>query len=603
MEVFYNWFMNLGSNYGVNPVIFGLIYVGTIPIFLIFMAWGIKNIKNKTSPLFPFFICIICAISSYVYLILAGKNVSFWIYLIVSLMILYSIYSVINKIKSAKKSHLNSEKIPESIYDLVVLGGGSAGLVCAGGAAVIGSKVLLVEKGKLGGDCLYTGCVPSKSLIRISRFKNELKWAEKFGFEPINAQFAENNFEKSSSYIQSIISDIEKKDSPDVFKKMGVEVIFANPRFTGVDTLEIISENGASKTIRSKNFCIATGSSPQIPALKGLSDAGYITNESIFNLKKLPKSLAVIGGGAIGLELGQALCRLDVKVFIFDSSERILIKEDHELSSFLAGQLENEGIEIVSQARVSEIKKTTGGKTILYNVGDKSTHQKLEVEEILIATGRTINIDGLNLDVANVKYNKTQILTNKYLQTSNKNIYAAGDVTGRFQFTHMADYEAQHVVHNAFTPWPFRKKVDYSVSPRTIFTDPEISHVGLTELQAAEKLGPKKYKVLKSNFNHNDKATADNNTNGFIKIIIAKNFKQTILGVSIIHSHASELLSEFSVAMKNGLNLNDINKAIHVYPTLSKITQALAIEQTIRFYQGELVQKILQTYLKIWRIF
>ena len=481
-------------------------------------------------------------------------------------------------------------------YDLIVVGGGSAGLVAAGGAALLGAKVALIEKNKLGGDCLYTGCVPSKTFIRSARFAAEIKRANNLGFEVSDFKFLNNDFASITKRVRRVIEIIEHHDSPEVFEKMGVEVIFGNAHFISPKEMEIILRNGEKQILRSKRFCLSTGSRPFIPLIEGLDETGFITNEEVFQLQELPKNLVVLGAGAIGLELGQSFARLGAKVTIIEMADRVLSKEDEEVSALMEKILRDDGLNILTNTKAVKFSKDKAKKIVICENEGKTF--EIETDEILCAVGRQANTDNLGLEKAGVKFDKKQIFTDEYLRTSNKHIFAAGDSTAHFQFTHTADYEAQHVIQNAFLFYPLMKKVDFSVIPWATFTEPEVARVGLTESEAKEKFG-EKVKVFKAEFIDNDRAQAESETFGFAKIITLKGKK--ILGATIIGGHAGELIHEFVLAMRHGLTLSDLNKAIHVYPTFAKITQALATEQTLETLKSPFVQKWFQRYLKIWR--
>lgn len=481
-------------------------------------------------------------------------------------------------------------------YDLIVIGGGSAGLVAASGAALLGAKVALIEKNKLGGDCLYTGCVPSKTLIRSARFAAEINRADSLGFSVPSFGFKDDKFASITKRVQQVIKVIEHHDSPEVFEKFGVEVVFGSAQFISPNEMEIVLRNGDKQILKSKRFCISTGSRPLIPPIEGLRETGFITNEEVFHLTELPESLVVLGAGAIGLELGQSFARLGSKVKIIEMADRVLIKEDEEVSVLLEKVLCDEGLQILTKTKAVKFRKD-GDKKIVVCENDGKTFE-IETDEILCAVGREANVDNLGLEKAGVKFNKRRIITDNYLRTTNKKIFAAGDVTGHFQFTHTADYEAQHVIQNAFLFFPFIKKIDFSVIPWATFTEPEVARVGLTESEAKEKFGAK-VKIFKAEFADNDRANAESETVGFAKIVTLKGKK--ILGASIVGAHAGELIHEFVLAMHHNLTLGDLNKAIHVYPTFSKITQALFTEQTLETLKSPLVQKWFARYLKFWR--
>jgi dihydrolipoamide dehydrogenase len=481
-------------------------------------------------------------------------------------------------------------------YDLIVIGGGSAGLVAAGGAGILGAKVALIEKNLLGGDCLYTGCVPSKSLIRSAKFASDMKRAKEFGFEISDFKFKNDKFASVTNRVQKIIETIEEHDAPEVFEAMGVEVIFGSPKFLNNREIEVsLKDSDKKRTMKAKRFCISTGSSPFVPAIEGLKETKYITNEEIFHLKELPERLIVLGGGAIGIEMGQAFQRLGAKVSVVEMGDRILSKEDEEVSGFMTELLEKEGLKILTKSKAVKAETNDKGeKIITIESGGKT--EKITGDEILVAVGRKPNTKNLDLEKANVRYDEKKIFTDGYLRTSVKHIYAAGDVTAHFQFTHTADYEAQNVLQNCFLFFPFTKKADYSVVPWAIFTDPEVARVGLTEKEAREKHG--EIKIIKVEFEENDRAHAEGETEGFAKIIL--NGKK-IVGAHIVGLRAGELIHEFVLAMKLNLSLDDLSRAIHIYPTLSKITQAVATEKTLETLKSPFVQKWFGRYLKIWR--
>lgn len=482
-------------------------------------------------------------------------------------------------------------------YDLIVIGGGSAGLVAAGGAASLGARVALIEKNALGGDCLYTGCVPSKTLIKSARFAHQLKRAADFGFQISNYGFQNRSFSSITDRVRSVIEIIEHHDAPEVFEAMGAEIIFGSPHFLNSNEIEIALKNSAeTKKLKAKRFCIATGSRPFVPPIEGLSETGFITNEEVFQLKELPESLIVLGAGAIGLELGQSFARFGAKVIVVEMADRVLIKEDAEISDAMEKTLRGEDIEILLETKAVRARKDANGEKILV-VESGGREFEIAAAEILVAVGRQPNIEGLNLEKAGVEYDKKQIKTDGNLRTSAKNIFAAGDVTGHFQFTHTADYEAQIVIQNAFVPFPFKKKTDFRVVPWATFTEPEVARVGLTETEAKEKFGSK-IKIYKVQFTENDRAQTESEAQGFAKIILYKN---KIVGAHIVGAHAGELIHEFVLAITHNLSLAALNKAIHVYPTFSKITQAAATEQTLETLKSPLVRKWFGRYLKIWR--
>lgn len=483
-------------------------------------------------------------------------------------------------------------------YDLIVIGGGSAGLVAAGGAGVLGAKVALIEKNALGGDCLYTGCVPSKTLIRSARFASDVKRAADFGFEVSDLKFQNNAFASITNRVQRVIGVIEEHDSPERFEKMGVEVVFGSPQFLSPNEIEVTLKNtGEKRTMRAKRFCIATGSSPAVPPIEGLQEAGFITNENVFELKDLPERLIVLGGGAIGAELGQSFARFGSKVTLVEMSDRILAKEDADSSALMEKVFAAEGVGILTRTKAVSVRTENGTKFL--TVENEGQTREIAAEEILVATGRKPNINGLNLEKAGVKFDKRQIFTDEYLRTSAKHIFAAGDVTGHYQFTHTADYEAQIVIQNAFLFYPLTKKTDFRVIPWATFTEPEVGRVGLTEKEAREKYGADGVKIYKVDFDHNDRAQAEGETAGFAKVVCKKNGE--IIGAHLVGQSAGELIHEFVWAMKKRLKISQINDIIRVYPTLAKIVQAAGTEATLESLQSPFVQKWFARYLRFWR--
>lgn len=481
-------------------------------------------------------------------------------------------------------------------YDLIVIGGGSAGLVAAGGAALLGAKVALIEKNLLGGDCLYTGCVPSKSLIRSAKFAADARRAESLGFETPALRFKNNNFASITNRVQRVIQTIEHHDSPERFEKMGVEVVFGAPRFLNPNEIEVTLKNSnETRVMRAKRFCVSTGSRPFTPPIDGLQETGFITNEDVFHLQTLPRSLIVLGAGAIGLELGQAFARLGAKVTIVEMADRVMFKEDEEVSALMDKILRDEGLEIHTNTKAARAHKNAAGQKVVTVESDGKTFE-IAADEILSAAGRRPNVEGLDLEKAGVKFTPQRIETDEYLRASAKHIFAAGDVTGHFQFTHTADYEAQHVIQNAFLFYPFTKKLDLTVVPWATFTEPEVARVGLTEAEARQKHGD--VKIYRVNFTDNDRAQAEEAIEGFAKIICRG---KRIIGAHIVGPHAGDLIHEFVLAMRHNLSLADLNKAIHVYPTLGKITQALATEQTLETLASPLVKRWFGRYLKFWR--
>ena len=466
-------------------------------------------------------------------------------------------------------------------YDIVIIGGGSAGLVVASAAAQLKAKVALVERDKLGGDCLWFGCVPSKSLIHASRVAYQVKNAARFG---IYTQPPEIEFAKVTSHVQQVIANIQPHDSPERFRGLGVEVIFGEGEFIDQKTFEV---NGQKLTARA--FVISTGSRPAIPSFEGLNSADFLTNEKVFDLKQRPNNLAIIGAGPIGCELGQAFSRIGSNVTIISSKSHILPKEEPEAALVVQKQFESEGINILKEVRAEKVEIVDGKKQV--TAGGKN----IIVDEILFAGGRLPNVESLNLEVAGVEVGKQGIIVNEKLQTTNSKIYACGDVIGGYQFTHVAGYEAVVALTNALF-FPI-SKVNYRVIPWATFTDPELARVGLTEKQAKERYGDDVC-VLKQPFSGVDRAQAEAATTGFGKIITKGNGE--ILGAHLVGISAGELIHEIVLAMSHKLPVSALT-GIHVYPTLSEVNSKAGLLLKKQKYAKNLSQQNLLEKFFSWK--
>ncbi len=466
-------------------------------------------------------------------------------------------------------------------YDMTIIGGGSGGLTAARVAASLGATVLLIDKEKLGGDCLYYGCVPSKSLLHVARIVHQAREIALLGLTsvPVTVDMA-----KVSKYVQGVIervSEAEKVYTENVTVKFG--------KVTFISATELLL-NGEPFT--SRNTIIATGSRPAVPLIEGLAETGYYTNNDLFDLEHLPTSLLVIGGGPVGVEMSQAFSRLGTRVTILQRARRILPKEDHDASATLAQVLTSEGITLVTEATVLKVERKGTKKLVTIQHGQEQ--KTLEADELLVALGRAPNVEALNLEAANVTYDDKGISVDEHLQTSTPNILAIGDVIGGgYLFTHVASYQAGIAVRNALVPVS-KKKVDYRVVPWCTFTEPEVARVGLT-LEEAEKQH-KEVRVESFPFAEVDRAQAENETVGFIKLILAGK-KGEIIGAHIVGPRAGELLGEITLAIQHKMTVNDIYNTIHTYPTMATGIQQAAFEAYLKSDTAAGNRKIVRTLL------
>ena len=468
------------------------------------------------------------------------------------------------------------------MYDLTIIGGGSAGLVLAVAGAKLGKKTALVEKHRIGGDCLWTGCVPSKALLKAAKVANYIHNAEKYGIATTDST---PDWQRVMGYVQSTQHKIEEEhDNPERFREMGVDVIFGNGHFESSDTFVVEdTENGETRTLESKKFVISTGSRPLAPRIPGLESWGYLDSETVWELEALPNRLLIVGAGPIGVELGQAFHRLGADVTIVQRSERILTKEDTDVSEQMLDYLRADGLAIRLNTNITEVTQNgEGAKVVLTNSEEGRVEQTFD--KILIAAGRAPNIEGLGLDKIGVQVGRRGIEVNSKLQTSVKNIYAAGDVIGHYLFTHVAAFQAQLLVQNIF--FPLSKTINYAVVPWTTFCDPEVARCGLTEAEAREKYGD--IDVFMLDQGDVDRAVAEGETQGFTKVI-ASRWRGKILGVHIVGVNAGEVIHEYVLAMQTGIPLRKLSGMIHVYPTFSSSTWRVAGKW---FSEGTLIQTL-----------
>ena len=433
-------------------------------------------------------------------------------------------------------------------YDLLAIGGGTAGLVSTAGAAYLGVTSALVEKADLGGDCLWTGCVPSKALIASARLAHAMRNAEELGLESASPAHA---FSSVMARMRKARGIVEHHDDPQRFRDMGVAVEFGAGHFVSSDTVEV---EGVGR-LRSKRIVLATGALPVAPPIPGLAEAGYLDHHTLFETDELESRIAVLGAGPIGLEMAQVFARLGSSVTVIEMAPRILPRDDAELAGHLQSIMQAEGIEFRLGIRAERVETDGDTKVVITEGGER-----VVAGEIFVATGRKPLIDGLELDRAGVETRNGAVVVDERLRTSNRGIWAAGDVTGGMQFTHVADYMAKTVLRNALIPGSTR--VNYDTVPTVTYTDPELAHVGLSHEEAQGRGGS----TFTYPFDDLDRAILDGETHGLVKITADK--KGRILAASILGSHAGELLMPLVLAKKNGLTLNDIAGTIFPYPTM-----------------------------------
>jgi pyruvate/2-oxoglutarate dehydrogenase complex dihydrolipoamide dehydrogenase (E3) component len=447
-------------------------------------------------------------------------------------------------------------------YDLVVIGGGAAGLVTSGGAAQLGVRTLLIERHRLGGECLYTGCVPSKAVIATAATPGR-------------------GWPAAREAVATAITTIEPHDSPERFRGFGVEVVFGEAAFVSPDAIEV-----GGRRVTARRFVVATGSDPAIPPVPGLADLPILTNETIFSLAETPSHLIVIGGGVIGCELSQSFARLGVPVTVVDIGP-LLPNDDPDAVDVVRRQLLADGVVLREGTAIAAAARVAGALEL--TLGDDT---RLKASHILVATGRVARTTGFGLDVAGVAVTKAGITVDRHLRTSNKRIYAIGDCRAGPRLTHAADQDARTVIQNAL--FPFRKATDYSALPAAVFTDPELAQVGLTEAKA--RASNLKTEVYRHDFDHNDRSVTESDMRGFVKIMAVGN---KVTGVTIVGAHAGELLALASFAVSGKLSLSDLANQTFAYPTLSEALRFAAEQRGQRALFTPTVRRIARAFQKL----
>lgn len=465
-------------------------------------------------------------------------------------------------------------------YHTIVIGAGSAGLVVASGSAGLGGKVALIEEDKMGGDCLNTGCVPSKAFLKTAHLAKAIKDSNKFG---IDAKINNVNLQDVMNRVKSVIKEIEPHDSKERYESLGVDVLFGKAIVIDKNTVKV-----GEKQITGKYIVIATGSEPSVPNIKGLNDIDYLTNINIFELEKLPEKLIILGAGPIGLELGQGFANLGSKVTIIDRSQNLFSKDDPEVSSVMESKFKEDGINIKLKSRLIEVKKDGDYVIVVIEKDDKII--EIKGDKLLVSLGRVPVSRGIGLEKLGVNINERGfIITDKNLRTNIKNIFACGDVTGPYQFTHMAGYQAGIVIKN--TIFKLGAKVDYSVVPWTTFTNPEVAHVGYTE-PMAKTIGLYRDKII-VNIGDNDRARAEDDRLGFLKLVLGK--KGVIIGATLVGEKAGEMIPVATLAIKQKLKASYFLSMIFAYPSESEIYASVSLKKvksSFKQWQKNIIKSI-----------
>ena len=461
-----------------------------------------------------------------------------------------------------RRVYKNHTKPKRFDRNMIVIGAGAGGLVTSYIAAAVKAKVTLIEAGEMGGDCLNYGCVPSKAIIKSAKIADQIRHGENYGLENTVPQFS---FKKVMARVQQVVADIAPHDSVERYTNLGVDVVKGYAKLVDPWTVEIQLNDGGMQTLTARTIVIATGARPFVPPLPGIEETGYVTSDTLWTkfaeLEEAPKKLVVLGGGPIGSELAQSFARLGSNVTQIEMSDRIMGKEDLEVSTFAHQSLTESGVNILTSHQAMRCEMRDGKKYII--VKHNETEIDIEYDELLCAVGRSARLEGYGLEALGIETNRT-IVTNEYLETLYPNIFAAGDIVGPYQFTHVAAHQGWYAAVNGLFGNFKKFKVDYRVIPWVTFIDPEVARVGINEQEAIDK--GIDYEITRFEFEELDRAITDSAAKGFIKVITPKG-KDKILGVTVVSEHAGDLIAEFVLAMKHGLGLNKILGTIHSYPT------------------------------------
>jgi pyruvate/2-oxoglutarate dehydrogenase complex dihydrolipoamide dehydrogenase (E3) component/uncharacterized membrane protein YdjX (TVP38/TMEM64 family) len=452
--------------------------------------------------------------------------------------------------------------------NLVVIGAGSAGLVAAYIGAALKAKVTLIERHKMGGDCLNTGCVPSKALLRSAKLAAQMRRAGEWGIEPVEPRI---DFAKVMERVQRVIREIEPHDSVERYSGLGVECIEGEAKMTSPWTVEVRTATG-TQTLSTRSIVIAAGARPFVPPIPGIEEVGYLTSDTVWNLRELPQRLVVLGGGPIGCELAQAFARVGAHVTQVEMLPRIMIREDPEISAMVADRFRAEGIQVLVNHKAKAFRRENGEKLLLAETEGREV--RIPFDQLLVAVGRVATTEGYGLEELGIPVTRQRTVeVDEHMRTRYPNIYACGDVAGPYQFTHTAAHTAWYASVNALFGRFRRFRADFSVIPWATFTEPEVARVGLNETEAKEK--GVAYEVTTYGIDDLDRAIADGEAHGLVKVLTVPG-KDRILGVTLVGEHAGDLIIEYITAMKNGIGLNQILGTIHIYPTLAEANKYAA---------------------------
>ena len=573
--------------------LFGLRLVPAFPFFVINLAMGLTPMKTITFALVSW----IGMLAGTIVYVNAGTQIAQIDSLagivspgLIGSFVLLGIFPIIAKkvlaFFKARRVYKGWDKPKQFDRNIVVIGAGAAGLVTSYIGAVTRAKVTLIEKHKMGGDCLNYGCVPSKAIIRSAKFLSHIARSEEFGIKNANADF---DFAQVMDRVQDIIAKVEPHDSVERYSNMGVDVIEGTARITSPWTVEV---NG--RTLTTRSIVIAAGAEPLVPPIPGLDDVNYYTSDTIWGIRELPKKMLVLGGGPIGSELTQSFHRLGANVTQIEAADRIMGREDPEISEMVMEQFRAEGVTLRTNCRGERFEKD-GDKQALIITNEQGDEERIEFDLVLLALGRKARLTGYGLEELGIEADRT-IVADDHLQTKYPNIFVAGDVVGPYQFTHTAAHMAWYAAVNALFGAFKKFKVDYSVVPWTTFTEPEVAHVGHNELSAKEE--GIDYEVTTFGIDDLDRAIADSEAHGVVKVLTPPG-KDKILGVTIAGEHAGDLLAEYALAMKYNLGLKKIMGVIHTYPTLAEANKYAAGEWS----RANAPQKLLEFVEKFhgWR--